>query len=124
MPAHLPKELQDLIRLMLTLDPKGRITIQQIKQHPWYLGLPDETPRTPTGQDRPEEPYLVDIKELKENSDVVSNLKLLGWEESELMNELLDTKMTMAKTFYKLLIEHKNLPMDDDEPKIQKSYET
>jgi serine/threonine protein kinase len=120
MPAHLPKELQDLIRLMLTLDPKGRITIQQIKQHPWYLGLPDETPRTPTGQDLPEEPYIVDIKELKENSDVISNLKLLGWEESELMNELLDTKMTMAKTFYKLLIEHKNLPMEEDEPKIQK----
>jgi len=120
MPAHLPKELQDLIRLMLTLDPKGRITIQQIKQHPWYLGLPDETPRTPTGQDAPEEPYIVDIKDLKEHTDGISNLKLLGWEESELMNELLDTKMTMAKTFYKLLIEHKNLPMDDDEPKIQK----
>jgi len=43
-PATVPKELQDLIRLMLTLDPKERITIQQIRQHPWYLGV-DETPR-------------------------------------------------------------------------------
>jgi len=110
-PAHVPKELQDLIRLMLTLDPKERITIQQIKQHPWYLGI-DDTPRQNT-DDTVEEPYVLTLKEVQQHSEVLSNLRLLGWEESELMNELLDTKMNMAKAFYKLLIEHKNHPNDE-----------
>jgi len=102
---------------MLTLDPKERITIQQIKQHPWYLGV-DDTPRQLT-EETSVEPYIITINELQHNSDVVSNLKLLGWEQSELMNELLDPKMNMAKAFFKLLIDHKNLPtgqIDDDTP--------
>jgi serine/threonine protein kinase len=116
-PLHLPKELQDLLRLMLTLDPKERITIQQIKQHPWYLGLPTaDTPRTEGGNAPYDpEPFVVYLKELQDNSDVLANLKLLGWEEPELMNELLDDKMNWAKVFYKLLIEHKNLPLDEND---------
>lgn len=37
MPAFLPKEAQDLISRMLTVDPSKRITITQIKEHPWFL---------------------------------------------------------------------------------------
>jgi serine/threonine protein kinase len=116
MPLHLPKELQDLIRLMLTLEPKERITIPQIKQHPWYLGLPDDTPRQQLEPEPPIKPYVFTFAEIQENSDIISNLKLLGWEESELMNYLLDkTAMNMAKVFYKLLIDHKSLPLDEQQ---------
>lgn len=31
-------ELKDLIEKMLAVDPNERITIQQVKQHPWYKG--------------------------------------------------------------------------------------
>jgi len=108
-PSYVPRELQDLIRLMLTLDPKERIIIPQIKQHPWYLGV-EETPRH---IDQLEKPYVLQIPEIESNSDVISNLRLLGWEQSELMDELLDQeKMNMAKAFFKLLVEQKNLPAD------------
>jgi len=98
-PPQIPKELQDLISLMLTLDPKERITIPQIKQHPWYLGVED-TPRQT--EDSLETSYSISIPEIDSNSDVISNLRLLGWEQSELMNELLDKKMNMAKAFFQV----------------------
>jgi len=37
-PSHLSTELRDLLSRMLERDPKARITIDQIKQHPWVLG--------------------------------------------------------------------------------------
>jgi serine/threonine protein kinase len=119
MPAHLPPDLQALIRLMLTLDPKERITIPQIKLHQWYLGLKEETPRQLSSRE-PDPLYNIALEEIKENADIISNLKLLGWEESELMNDLLDQKtMNMAKAFWKLLVENKNLPVDkNDSPKV------
>jgi serine/threonine protein kinase len=117
-PEYVPKELQDLIRLMLTLDPTERITIPQIKQHPWYMGA-DDTPRSVRSNfDKdPEELYVITLDELQQNSDVLHNLRLLGWEETELMNELLDTKNNMAKAFYKLLIEQKKLPTSNNNSK-------
>ena len=36
MPAYLHKDVQDLINRMLTVDPEERITIAEIKKHPWY----------------------------------------------------------------------------------------
>jgi hypothetical protein len=104
---------------MLTLDPKERITIPQIKLHQWYLGLKEETPRQLSARE-PDPLYIIALDEIKENADIISNLKLLGWEESELMNDLLDQNtMNMAKAFYKLLVENKNLPMDkNDSPKV------
>jgi len=97
---------------MLTLDPKERITIPQIKQHPWYLGVED----TPRQTEDSLESYSITLPEIDYHSDVISNLKLLGWEQSELMNELLDKKMNMAKAFFKLLVEQKGLPAVKDTP--------
>jgi serine/threonine protein kinase len=113
-PPNVPRELQDLIRLMLTGDPKERITIPQIKQHPWFLGV-EETPRHDDGS--LEKPYVLSVPEIDTHADVIANLRLLGWEQSELMNELLDQeKMNMAKVFFKLLVEQKSLPADSDTP--------
>jgi serine/threonine protein kinase len=36
MPAFLPKEAQDLIHKMITVDVSKRITMQGIKEHPWF----------------------------------------------------------------------------------------
>lgn len=32
------KEFKDLMNSMLNLDPNQRLTIAEIKQHPWFLG--------------------------------------------------------------------------------------
>ena len=36
MPRHLTKDVQDLIRRILQVDPATRITIEEIRQHPWF----------------------------------------------------------------------------------------
>eukprot|EP01124_Arcella_intermedia_P035329 TRINITY_DN8963_c0_g1_i1.p1 TRINITY_DN8963_c0_g1~~TRINITY_DN8963_c0_g1_i1.p1 ORF type:complete len:534 (-),score=113.09 TRINITY_DN8963_c0_g1_i1:28-1629(-) len=108
MPLHLPLELQDLIRKMLHTDPKERITIPIIKLHPWVSGITEEVPSTPKHDDKTSEPLILTLHDIQTNNDVISNLKLLGWEESELMNDLLSKDINSAKVFYKLLIDHKN----------------
>ncbi len=53
MPQFLHKDIKDLIWKMLTVDPSKRITIAEIKEHPWYkthsLG-PDAVLVTPIDQ--------------------------------------------------------------------------
>ena len=36
MPAYLHKDVQDLINRMLTVNPEERISMAEIKKHPWY----------------------------------------------------------------------------------------
>lgn len=36
MPHHFSSQAKDLIKRMITADPISRITINQIKEHPWY----------------------------------------------------------------------------------------
>ncbi|CAG9318654.1 SNF1-like_5 [Blepharisma stoltei] len=36
MPHHFSRQVKDLIKRMITADPVSRITIMQIKEHPWY----------------------------------------------------------------------------------------
>lgn len=43
MPAFLPKDVQDLISKMLVVDPKKRITMDGIRNHPWYTSSPPDT---------------------------------------------------------------------------------
>lgn len=35
--AFFPPEFMDLFESMVELDPENRITIEEIKSHPWYL---------------------------------------------------------------------------------------
>lgn len=43
MPAFLPKDVQDLIAKMLVVDPKKRISMEGIRNHPWYNSIPIDT---------------------------------------------------------------------------------
>jgi serine/threonine protein kinase len=36
MPQFLHKDVKDLLWKMLTVDPSKRITVAEIKEHPWY----------------------------------------------------------------------------------------
>ena len=39
MPKNLPKSAKDIIWRMLTVDPKKRISIKEIKKHPFFLSF-------------------------------------------------------------------------------------
>jgi len=93
-----------LISKMLELDPLKRISIPDIKRHPCYtLGAPtiDDTL-----QYNPE-PFFLCMEDIQGNKVIIENLKLLGWEESELIVLLLSQGMNLAKTFYQLLYDHR-----------------
>lgn len=44
MPQYLHKDAKDLLWKMLTVDPAKRITITEIKQHPFFRGSSDNVP--------------------------------------------------------------------------------
>lgn len=106
MPPYLSAEAQDLISKMLTLDPKKRITIRQIREHPWFIANHLNVPITPP---------IVDVSITNQVSDIdeeiVRSLVCLGWtQESDLMKALGSSHPNIEKTFYWLLDERKNNP--------------
>jgi 5'-AMP-activated protein kinase catalytic alpha subunit len=48
-PSYLSKEAKDLIYNILVNDPRLRITLDEIKTHPWCLRHPKTTYRPQTG---------------------------------------------------------------------------
>eukprot|EP01125_Pyxidicula_operculata_P003308 TRINITY_DN138_c0_g1_i1.p1 TRINITY_DN138_c0_g1~~TRINITY_DN138_c0_g1_i1.p1 ORF type:complete len:399 (-),score=75.67 TRINITY_DN138_c0_g1_i1:79-1275(-) len=97
MPPYLPKDLQDLIYKMMNLDPKNRITIPEIRKHPWWNSFTPfnkksvpEIGELPEDADEKPQPVLVlTLEDLNKNTDILENLTLLGWEDGELRNSLL-----------------------------------
>jgi len=75
---NLPQELKHLITRMLTVEPSQRITIPEIKKHPWFCSRSYTPPEDPIAHifSNPEEPIL-DIDE-----DVLNGIMLMqvGWE--------------------------------------------
>jgi hypothetical protein len=53
------------------------------------------------------EPFFLTTEDIHSNKLIVENLKLLGWEENELISLLLSSEMNLAKIFYQLLYEHR-----------------
>ncbi|CDF32379.1 Serine/threonine protein kinase [Chondrus crispus] len=100
LPSELPKDLRDLIRAMLTVDPDKRITLAGIKEHPWFKSI---IPRNWV-EDKfvpPSEPML--------NPDkfIVRSLMDLGWGDAAFINEeLAKPGPSMEKVFYSQLQGH------------------
>lgn len=94
--------LKDLLSKMLTKDPKNRITIRQIKEHPAFIGgLPDDfvqpTPLPLPSFSQPIDPELV-------SPDLRDILRKIGYpSDEELNSDLSATTPTMAKVFYNML---------------------
>lgn len=100
LPSNLPADLRDLIKSMLTVDPERRITLQQIKDHPWFNSIP---PRNYV-QDNfvpPSQPIL------DPDPMILRSLIDLGWGDAQLIrNELAREGASMEKAFYQQLEKH------------------
>jgi serine/threonine protein kinase len=101
MPQELPESLQLLIHGMLTVDPATRITIDEIKAHPWFNTFP---PRY----------YPIDTFEvplnpvLSPDPRVLSSLADLGWGDVVTIAEKLSLRgSSMEKVFYDQLSRHR-----------------
>jgi serine/threonine protein kinase len=99
MPASLPPDFQDLIRRMLCVDTKNRITISNIKNHPAFLN------GYPVGYSLPAPVPLVFTEEpIEPDEEIVRFLEHIGFESTkEVREELTCPGYSMAKVFYQLL---------------------
>ena len=95
---------QDLLSKILVVDPKNRISITGIKNHPVFkLFLPQEyIPPSPLPLLSIDEP----IPQSMINQDVVSQLEKIGFRNHhELMRMLMSRESNMAKVFYRMLFQ-------------------
>lgn len=100
LPSDLPVDLRDLIRAMLTVDPDKRISLKDVKRHPWFCSI---VPRNYT------EDHFVAPSEPIPNPDpmIVRSLVDLGWGDAAfLVGALAKSGQSMEKVFYVQLEQH------------------
>ncbi|KAL4401240.1 serine/threonine-protein kinase Gin4 [Malassezia pachydermatis] len=116
MPSHLDPEVKDLISRMLQTDPKKRATMHEICNHPWFTDhgrLSSHNPVSTEISTLANEPVqLADI-----DPDILGNLSTL-WPElshERIIRCLLEPGPNWQKTFYSLLVIHRDRHGSDDE---------
>eukprot|EP01113_Clastostelium_recurvatum_P032458 TRINITY_DN4177_c0_g1_i1.p1 TRINITY_DN4177_c0_g1~~TRINITY_DN4177_c0_g1_i1.p1 ORF type:complete len:718 (+),score=162.91 TRINITY_DN4177_c0_g1_i1:287-2440(+) len=113
MPQFLHKDAQDLITRMLTADPAKRITMAEVKAHPWYnmdrLRLSTSLPLLePALEELPGDP-LPDVSQI--DDDIFRSLRALGWgTDQEIQAQLLADQPSTVTVFYRLLEARKRNP--------------
>lgn len=110
MPQFLHKDAKDLLWRMLTVDPKQRITMEQLKQHPWFRSNHIHSPTIQHVSERVGE-------RLKENSEIdeeiLRSLLSLGvGDETQVREALLSSKHNIHQVFYELLMQRKQKPVE------------
>eukprot|EP01091_Cochliopodium_minus_P013220 TRINITY_DN4205_c0_g1_i2.p1 TRINITY_DN4205_c0_g1~~TRINITY_DN4205_c0_g1_i2.p1 ORF type:complete len:520 (-),score=176.50 TRINITY_DN4205_c0_g1_i2:100-1659(-) len=108
MPKNLPKSAKDILWRMLAVDPKKRITIAEIKKHPFFLSdgfIPNPSPQNLHSESN------ISFKSEEELDVEILNTLLSFWDEKkELIEELLSEEPNLPKKFYEvLIIRRKNL---------------
>ncbi|KAL6042729.1 Serine/threonine-protein kinase brsk1 [Balamuthia mandrillaris] len=115
MPTYLDSSLKDLLWKMLTVDPKKRITIPEIKSHPCYLtyvqgndnkaSLVGDYNLTSHVEQKMAEP----IRDFPLDEDIMKSLHALGFSEDQqaLQLTLSSPYPSIQKVFYRLLKERK-----------------
>ena len=116
MPMHLEPGAQDLIWRMLQVDPHQRATMREICSHPWFTDngrLSSQNPITTEISALSNDPvHLADI-----DPDILGNLSTL-WPElshEQIIRYLLEPGQNWQKTFYSLLVIHRENHGTDDE---------
>ncbi|KAH9819947.1 hypothetical protein DFH28DRAFT_1105029 [Melampsora americana] len=108
MPPELSRDAQSLIRGMLTVDPEKRMTMDEIKSHPWFTRL---APRPQPAYIAPPTPDQITKAVGTANEldyDIVSNLQTLwfGASEESIVKALISDEKCWEKVFYFLLAKY------------------
>lgn len=99
MPSNLPADLRNLISAMLTVDPDQRISLAQIKAHPWFNSIPP----TQYADDFAIPTAVVPAPDM----NMVKSLVDLGWgDEARILADLRAPGGNVLKVFYAQLERH------------------
>jgi serine/threonine protein kinase len=100
LPSDLPDDLRDLIKKMLTVDPEERITLEEIKAHPWFNMFPPK--HYPQDDFRASADPIVNP-----DPNVIASLSDLGLGDRESITQLVSLHgASMEKVFYTQLQRH------------------
>ncbi|KNE55868.1 CAMK/CAMKL/BRSK protein kinase [Allomyces macrogynus ATCC 38327] len=108
MPPHISPAAQDLIQKMLVVDPDHRMTMDQIKRHPWFKQVPEpkDLDKIPLSAVVAHDPVATDASSL--DPDVLQWLSHLGWADDKALRAvLLAHGQAAEKVFYQLLVNRK-----------------
>ncbi|KAF4316439.1 hypothetical protein BBO99_00008710 [Phytophthora kernoviae] len=111
LPSHLSEMARDLIPRMLVVDPMKRITIPEIRQHPWFqIDLP------PYLQHPPE---TVEHETFKIDDECLSQCLALNYAANighdQLVGLLMRRESHPLRVAYELILDHKNAKIRIDE---------
>lgn len=96
-PSFVSDHCRDLIRKILTVDPKTRITISQIKSHPWL-----QTGNTSFVDGLVLSKYVIPIDE-----EIIEEMSSFGFPKEETRSNILSNKHNSFSTTYYLLVTSK-----------------
>ncbi|KAG0590156.1 hypothetical protein M758_1G074800 [Ceratodon purpureus] len=106
LPSHLSSPARDLITRILKADPLNRITIPEIRCHPWFqLHLPRYL-----AVDVPQ--YISKLKCIDE--DIASSVEKIGFDKKWLIDCLQRREQTKATVTYYLLLDYQRSRNPDD----------
>jgi len=140
-PQYVPESVRDLIERCLVTDPAKRITLSEIIAHPCLAHTAKKYNgglEKPVGEDdskskkkdkKTKNKLLAQAKlnnirdksrgkeeesedDLPVKSEIVEQLQVLGWKESDVIKALNASKPSMIKTIYRLIFEHEAVPTE------------
>lgn len=118
MPDALEPAAKDLIWRMLEVDPEKRMKMPDIMRHPWFTNNGLESATNPSGPGAAMLGTEVQLRESEIDHEILKNLKSLWPEHStrSIVRSLTTPGSSWQKTFYSLLVQHRdNHAMDDEE---------
>ncbi|ETV90989.1 CAMK/CAMKL/AMPK protein kinase, variant 1 [Aphanomyces invadans] len=119
LPSHLSDDARDLIPRMLVVDPMKRITIPEIRQHPWF-----QTNLPPYLQHPPE---AVEHEARKVDEEVVAKCLTLqfpgGMSRDQVVQSIERDERTPVRVAYDLVLDHKNAKIRIDELRNVKRHD-
>ena len=98
MPCHLTPPLRNLLERLLAKDPKSRVTISEIKNHPWIIEEPESCLFS-------SEASFEGLKVVGSQPDngVISEMRILGFDTSGILQELSANQINSRTAVYKML---------------------
>ncbi|KAJ3445319.1 protein kinase [Anaeramoeba flamelloides] len=103
-PSTMTEIQKDLLHRMLTVDPEKRITIEEIKKHPWFNLNLSKKYTHPKPKVNYETICKKEIKDKEIDKNLIESLKQFGWTDlTEIYSALLSTEVNTIKVFYYFL---------------------
>ncbi|KAF2074122.1 hypothetical protein CYY_004564 [Polysphondylium violaceum] len=110
MPPYIHKDAQDLLTRMLIVDPSKRISIKEIKQHPWFTSNNNQIQKISPVEDIIVDP-LPDVSAIDE--EIFRSLMALGLGTlDEVKSSLVSNQKSTILIYYRLLEERKKFDND------------